>query len=191
MTVSENQEFIEGMDAVVKCPAFFGDPPGNMIWTRDNALITNNRFTPEDGQMRIQNIQETDEATYRCSINRLGIVGSRFITVHVLERDELAPVIFEPVNPIEVLYGDPLDLLCQLKVQRDDIHYIYMWTDVEDNLFRSTTPSFHRDAYSFVEGRYSCRAENEHGYDQQFFFVKILGKTSSTIIKYTRSAVTL
>ena len=88
----EYQEFIEETDAVVECPAFFGDPPGTMIWTRNNNMaITDDQFTLEDGQMRIQNIQEDDEAVYRCSINFLaiGVVDSRFITANVLEWDSL------------------------------------------------------------------------------------------------------
>ena len=178
LNVSENQEFIEETDAVVECPAFFGDPPGNMIWTRDNALITNDRFTLEDGRMRIQNIQENDEGVYRCSINRLGIVDSRYITVNVLERSELAPRIVEPMSTIEVVYGEPLDLTCQLEVQRDDVHYTWtVDTDFEDNHFKNTTPTLHRDAYHFLGGRYTCKAENEYGYDEQVFYVRILGKS--------------
>ena len=81
LSVDKYQEFIEETDAVVECPAFFGDPPGHMIWTRDNMVITDGRFILEDGRMRIQNIQESDEGIYRCSINRLVIVDSTFINV--------------------------------------------------------------------------------------------------------------
>ena len=177
--MSERQEFIEETDAVVECPAFFGDPPGIMIWTRNNMAITDDRFTLEGGQMRIQNIQESDEAVYRCSINLLGIVDSRDITVNVLERSELAPRIVEPSNPIEVMYGDPLDLTCQLEVQRDDVHYTWtVDTDYEDNHFKNTTPALHRDAYQFLGGRYTCKAVNEYGYDEQVFYVRILGKSA-------------
>ena len=167
----------------MECPAFFGDPPGNMIWTRDNALITNDRFTLEDGRMRIQNIQENDEGVYRCSINRLGIVDSRYITVNVLERSELAPRIVEPMSTIEVVYGEPLDLTCQLEVQRDDVHYTWtVNTEFEHNVFQNTTSSLHRDAYRFLGGFYTCRAEDEYGYDQQVFFVRILGNFYYSII---------
>ena len=175
----EYQEFIEETDAVVECPAFFGDPPGTMIWTRDNVVISDDRFTLEDGRMRIQNIQENDGAVYRCLLTSLlGIVDSRFISVNVLERSELAPRIVEPLNPIEIMYGEPLDLMCQLEVQRDDVHYTWtVDTDYEDNNFKNTTPTLHRDAYQFLEGRYTCRAGNDYGYDEQVFFVRILGKS--------------
>ena len=176
LNVSEYQEFIEETDAVVECPAFFGDPPGTMIWTRDNVVINDDRFTFEDGRMRIQNIQGNDESVYRCSINLLGIVDSRFITVNVLERSELAPRIVEPSNPIKIIYGDPLDLMCRLAVQRDDVQHTWtVDTNYEDNIFQNTTPAFHRDPYQFLGGLYTCRAEDEYGYDQQVFYVRILG----------------
>ena len=176
LIVDENQEFIEETDTVVECPAFFGDPPGHMIWTRGNEVVNDDRFTLEDGRMRIQNIQESDEGIYRCSISLLDIVDSRFITVAVLERDSLAPRIVEPSNPIGVMYGDPLDLMCQLEVQRDDVQYTWtVDTGYEDNLFQNTTPSLHRNPYQFPGGFYTCRAENDYGYDQQVFYVRILG----------------
>jgi hypothetical protein len=183
--VPENQEFIEDTDAVVECPAFFGEPRGRMVWLRDNVVIDDDRFTTEDGQMRIQNIEENDGGVYRCSIHLLGIVDTRYITVNVLERDSSAPRIVEPSNPIQVMYGDPLDLTCQLKEQRDidDSDVQYTWTVdtvYEDNHFRNTTPAFHRDAYDFLGGRYTCRVVNEYGYDEQVFYVRILGKSIHT-----------
>ena len=183
LNVSEYQEFIEETDAVVECPAFFGDPPGHMIWSRNDRSITDNRFTLENGRMRIQNIQESDEATYRCSINRLGIVDSRYITVAVLERSELAPKIVEPQNPIDVRYGDPLDLMCELEVQRDNVDYTWIVdTGFENSHNKSAIPSLHRDANHFLSGRYTCKAENEYGYDEQVFCVRILGKSALTVI---------
>jgi hypothetical protein len=125
--VPENQEFIEETDAVVECPAFFGEPRGTMVWLRDNAVIDNDdRFIPEDGHLTILNIREGDEGDYRCAIRLLGIVDSRYITVNVLERDSLAPRIIQPMNPIQVAYNDSLDLHCQLAVRRDDVYYT--WT---------------------------------------------------------------
>ena len=178
LSVDEHQEFIEETVAIVECPAFFGEPPGHMIWTRDDMVIIDGRFTPEDGRMRIQNIQESDEGTYRCSINRLGIVDQRFVTVTVgvLERDSLAPRIIKPSNPIEVMYGDPLNLTCQLEEQRDDVHYSWtVDTDYEDSHFENTTPVLHRDVHQFIGGRYVCKAENEYGYDEQVFYIRVLG----------------
>ena len=180
----ENQEFIEETDAVVECPAFFGDPPGNMIWTRNNTNvgITDERFIPEDDRLTILNIRDGDEGIYRCTINRPGIIDSRFITVHVLERHSLAPRIVEPLNLTQVMYGDALDLICQLEEQRDDVQFTWtVETDYEDDQFKNTTPAFHRDAYGFLGGRYTCKAENEYGYDEQVFRVRILGKSAQAI----------
>jgi hypothetical protein len=184
LDVPENQEFIEDTDAVVECPAFFGEPRGTMVWLRDNLVINDDdRFTTEDGQMRIQNIEENDGGVYRCSISLLGIVDTKYITVNVLERDSLAPRIVEPSNPIQVMYGYPLDLTCQLEELRDidnsDVQYTWtVDTDYEDNHFKNTTAAFHRDAYQFLRGRYTCKAENDYGYDEQVFHVRILGKSA-------------
>ena len=50
-------------------------------------------------------------------------------------------------------------------------------TSNEFGLFTNATPSFHRDADKFIGGRYTCRVENNYGYDEQIFFVTILGKS--------------
>ena len=185
LDVPENQEFIEETDAVVECPAFFGDPPGNMVWTCNNTNvgITDERFIPEDGRLTILNIRGDDDAIYGCNLFQvnIGIVASRFITVAVLERDSLAPRIVEPMNPIEILYTDSesLDLHCQLAIE-EPRDVVYTWTvDTlsEFTILTNTTPGFHRDAGKFVGGRYTCRVENNYGYDEQIFFVTILGKS--------------
>jgi hypothetical protein len=185
--VPENryQEFIEETDVVVECPAFLGDPQGTMIWLRDSMVISrminDDQFIPEDGRLTILNIREGDEGVYRCAISLLGIRDSRYITINVLERDTLAPRIVEPSNPIQVMYGDPLDLTCQLEVQRDDVQYTWtVDTNYEDDHFKNTTPALHRDAYRFLGGRYTCKAVNEYGYDEQVFHVRILGKSVHT-----------
>ena len=76
VSVQENQTFTEGTDAAVLCPANFGaNPRGNMIWSRNNLIaIVGDRFIPEDGQLRIQNIRIDDSGDYQCSLIRLGIV---------------------------------------------------------------------------------------------------------------------
>ena len=181
LDVPENQEFIEETDAVIECPAFFGDPPGNMVWTRNDMNvhvgIVDERFIPEDGRLTILNISNGDDGVYRCAINRLGIADLRFITVNIVERDSLAPRIVEPLNPIEVVYWDSLDLNCLLEVQRDDVYYTWtVDTSNEFEFFTNAIPSFHRDANKFIGGRYTCRVENNYGYDEQTFFVTILGK---------------
>jgi hypothetical protein len=177
--VPKNQEFIEETDAVVECPAFFGVPPGNMIWTRDNLVINvDDRFISEDGRLTILNIQENDEGVYRCSIHLLGIVDSEYITVDVLERNSLAPRIVEPLYPIEVVYSDSLNLHCQLEEPMDVYYTWTVDTSSELRFLTNTTPSFHRDVDKFVGGRYTCRVENNYGYDEQIYFVRILGKVN-------------
>ena len=186
MNVKSPQEFIEGTDAVVECPAYFGDPPGRMEWLHYHSIpITDDRYTLENGRMKIQNIQKDDEGVYRCIVRGMGNFYSKFITVVVLEWDELAPRIVEPNDTIEVAFGEPLDLLCQLKSLSSYGVVRYTWTvntTLEQNHFHNTTPSFHTNAYQFRGGRYICRAENEYGYDEKVFHVRILSKSVHTVI---------
>jgi hypothetical protein len=184
LDVPGNQEFIEETDAVVECPAFFGDPPGNMTWTRNNTNVgtTDERFIPEDDHLTILNIRADDDVLYECLLGRHGIIDSRFVTVAVLERSSLAPRIVEPSNPIEVVYWDSLDLHCRLVVPRDDVYYTWtVDTSSEFRLLTNMTPMFHQDIDKFVGGRYTCRVENNYGYDEQIFFVTILGKNHETL----------
>lgn len=97
-----------GTASVVEYPAI---SQGTMTLIHDDAVITDDRFTIEDGRMRIQ---QNDEGVYRCSISLLGIVDSiaRFKTANILERDGLTPRVIEPPNSIQAVYGDPLDLVC-------------------------------------------------------------------------------
>ena len=145
LNTSEYQQFFEETDAVVECPAFFGDPQG-VICTRDN--VTDDRFTPN-----IQNIQQNDSAIYRCSII-IRLHESQFITINILKWDSLAPRIVEPSDSI--------------------IQVIY-------NHHKNTTPTLHRDAHQSLGGRYTCKAENEYGYDEQVFYVRVLGKSVQAI----------
>ena len=175
--MSERQEFIEGTDAVVECPVFLGDPPGSMIWSRDNMAINDDRFIREDGRLTIQDIRAGDKDVYQCSINRHGIRGTKSITVVVRERNEFAPSIVEPMVPIEVMYGAPLDLTCQLEEPSDNVCYTWdIDTDYERDQVRNTTPTLYREPREFLGGRYTCTAENEYGHDSQVYFVRILGK---------------
>ena len=131
--MSERQEFIEGTDAVVECPAFLGAPPGSMIWSRDNMAINDDRFILEDGRLTIQDIRAGDGDVYQCSINRHGIRGTKSITVVVRERNEVVPNIVEPMGPIEVMYGAPLDLTCQLEEPRDNVRYPAVRNNEDDH----------------------------------------------------------
>lgn len=174
--VSEHQVFTAGSDAVVACPAFLGDPEGEMIWLRDDRIIDDDRFTEDVERLTIQNARIEDSGTYSCSLKRNGIQGTKTINVVVRPRDDLAPRISEPQNPIRVMYREPLDLTCELE-RGENVEYSWtIETDFEENHLNNTTPHLYRDAERFLGGRYTCRAENEYGYDEQLFFVRLLGK---------------
>ena len=158
------------------CPAFLGDPAGQMYWFRNNQVISDgNRFIQSPEQLTIQNAHVKDSGIYQCALNQNGILVTTNITVVVKERSTLAPRIVEPKNPIEVTYGQPLDLMCQ--VVKEEENFCYTWTvdtSHERNHFVKTTPRLYREPNDFDGGRYLCKIENQYGYDEQLFFVKIL-----------------
>ena len=116
-------------------------------------ICTHDNATDDRLTLSIQNIQQNDSAIYRCSII-IRLHESQFITVNILKWDSLAPRIVEPSNSI--------------------IQVIY-------NHYKNTTPTLHRDAHQFLGGRYTCKAENEYGYDKQGFYVRVLGKSVQAI----------
>lgn len=148
-----------------------------MIWTRDNINISDERFTAENGRLIIDNVHMEDDGNYQCSIFRNGIQGTKTIRVEVVPRSEFAPMIDDSTRSIEVMYGDPLNLPCPLNEPRDDV--VYSWTintEFEHNHIMNTRATLHRGADQFLGGSYTCRAENEYGYDVANFIVKITGK---------------
>ena len=177
--VSNYQVFTEGTDAVVQCPAFLGDPEGEMYWLHNNEVITDdNRFIPAAEHLTIQNALVDDSDSYQCVLYRNGVVGITNITVVVQEHSALAPRIVDPVNPIVVMYGQPLNLTCQPVEEKEKV--LYTWTvdtPHEHDHFVNTTSRLYREPDDFLGGRYTCRVENQYGYDEQLFFVKILGES--------------
>ena len=186
LDVPGHQIFVEGSDAVVECPAFFGSPPSaTMFWQKGaNRITTGGRFTPEDGRLRIQNIRVEDgQDTYTCILfyNTTGNAETRTIQVEVVPPSELAPRINDTNRKIEVMYGQPLNLPCPLEEPKDDVSYSWIInTEFERNYEENTQANLHREAHEFLGGIYTCKAENEYGYDMEDFIVKIIGKQKST-----------
>ena len=184
LSVEEHQEFAEGTDAVVTCPANFGsNPRAEMRWTRNDdnkdqsVTLISNRFVPESGVLRIQNIRVEDSGNYKCLLLRNGIVGQMTIRVEVLPQSEFAPKINDTNRKVEVMYEDNLTLPCKLEKSQENV--IYSWTidtEFERDILKNTHAVLRRDARKFVSGRYTCRAENKYGYDETDFIVRINGK---------------
>ena len=181
------QVLTEGTDAVVECPAFLGYPSQvfQIYWLRNGQWINYNdsRFIEEDGQLTILDVRPEDAGTYECLLPcpHCELPEYRSITVSVAKKPNssaslVAPVIVEPENPILVEYGKPLDLTCELVDTKNDVQYSWtIDTDFKQNHLANTTQQLHKDPYKFLGGRYTCRAENQYGYDEELFFVKILG----------------
>ena len=82
--------FAEGIDAVVRCPAFLGDPKSAfMSWTYGDGspLPTNNKFTPGDQMLQIRDIRTEDtELKLKCAV--INVIGSQLINVEVVPQSE-------------------------------------------------------------------------------------------------------
>ena len=86
----EHQRFVEGDDAVIQCPAIFGAST-EMVWQKGIHQVTaEGRFTPENGQLKIERISMEDKDVYMCFLIDTHILA-KTITVDVLPRSEFAP----------------------------------------------------------------------------------------------------
>ena len=184
LDVPLNQRFADGTDAVIQCPAVFGtDPQTEMQWfiVGDQIITNSSRFTAEFGRLTIHNIRRSDgDVQYRCIIQKPGEPNiGRTIKVEVLPRHKYVPRINDTDRTIEVDLGQPLNLSCSLEEPRDDV--VYSWTintELEHDILTSSS-YVHREPFTFVGGIYTCKAENEFGYDIVDFSVKVLSKWST------------
>ena len=181
--VEEVQVFAENTDAVVRCPAYFGNPPtARMNWLDSRAFPIRDdaRFTPKNEQLTISNIRSTDNgSTYECEIirNNPYLYDTRTIRVEVRPQSEYIPRIVDLRRRITVSYDQPLNLPCELEEPRDNVQYSWtIHTDFEHDHLVNHGPAFHRDRGQFLGGIYTCRAENQFGYDIADFAIKITGK---------------
>ena len=86
LNVPIHQVFVEGSDAVVECPAFFGSPPtAIMLWKKGSKRIYSDaRYLAKDGWLKIANIRMKDAGEYKCFLSRFprGVVDA-FRTIQV------------------------------------------------------------------------------------------------------------
>ena len=172
----EHQRFVEGDDAVIKCPAIFGAST-EMYWQKGIHEVTaEGRFTPEKGQLKIESISMDDKDVYKCFLSDTS--HPKTITVDVLPRSEFAPSINDSQRRIEVVYGEPLNLPCLLEEPKENVTYSWtMNTEFERDHLINTRANLYRSSSEFLGGIYTCKAENEFGYDVVDFIVKIVGKS--------------
>jgi hypothetical protein len=180
--VQEVQVFAENTDAVVKCPAYFA-PDTTMYWVvvhengSETAIKNDTKFTPENEQLTIHDIE--NGATYRCYLVNYGVQVylDKTIRVEVRPQSEYIPKIVDLRRRITVSYDQALDLPCQLEEPLDDVQYSWtVHTDFEHDHLVNHTANFQRGRGLFLGGIYTCRAENQFGYDIADFAVKITGK---------------
>lgn len=175
--------FAENTDAVVKCPTYLGNPPtASMRWVDSSRRLIRNdtKFTPDNERLTIHNIRlEESGTTYQCDIIRSSpfFFESKIIRVEVRPQSEYVPKIVDLRRRVTVSYDQPLDLPCQLEEPRDNVQYSWtIHTDFEHDHLVNSNNTLRRDRGQFLGGIYTCRAENEFGYDIADFAVKITGK---------------
>ena len=174
--------FAENTDAVVKCPAHFGNPPAIMGWIDSSirAIHNDTKFTVENEQLTIRNIRlEENGTTFRCVLIRNSpfIYIGQDIIVEVHPRSEFVPKIMDLRRRVKVSYNQSLELPCQLEEARNNVNYSWtINTDFEHDHLVNSNDTLRRDRGQFLGGIYTCRAENEFGYDIADFAVKIIGK---------------
>ena len=170
----------------MECPAFFGNnSEARMIWLHNNVTIRSNQtwgYYPQNGSLIIRNIHRRVNGTnYKCSLllKSGAVSGSKTIRVDVLPQSEFAPRIDDSERNTEVVLGKPLNLSCRLKQHTIAAAVTYSWTidtKFEHAVLINTSANLQLEAHRFLGGIYTCRAENEFGYDIADFSVKILGK---------------
>ena len=178
LNVERHQKFVEDTDAVVKCPAHFGSN-SRISWFRDDEIIKETkRFAPENEYLRIQNISTNDGGNYECRLRRNSqSIDKMTIQVEVLPQSKFAPKINDTIRRFEVMHGNPLTLPCKLVKSQENVTYSWtIDTEFEHDILKNTHAVLYRDPTKFVSGRYTCRAENQYGYDETDFIVRINGR---------------
>ena len=179
------QIFAENTDAVVKCPAYFGSST-SMYWYVINengtqTLIQNGtKFTPENERLIIHDISQGESgSTYQCVLYNSNpyVYDTRDIRVEVRPQSEYVPKIVDERRRITVSYDQALDLPCQLEEPREGVQYSWtIHTEFEHDHLVNHGANLQRGKGQFLGGIYTCRAENQFGYDIADFAVKITGK---------------
>ena len=181
------QIFVENTDAFVKCPVYFGSSPDASIsWYMINEdgsrtpIQNGTKFRAENERLIINNIrQEENGSTYRCALyNRSPYVyETRDILVKVCRQHECIPKIVDERRSITVSYDQALNLPCQLEEPSEGVQYSWtIHTEFEHDHLVNQGANLQRERGQFLGGIYTCRAENQFGYDIADFAVKITGK---------------
>lgn len=148
---------------------------------RTRTQIQNNaEFTPENERLIIHNILQGESgSTYQCELNNLVpyVYDTRDIQVEVRPQSEYVPKIVDVRRRITVSYDQALDLPCQLQEPREGVQYSWtIHTEFEHDHLVNYGANLQRERGQFLGGIYTCRAENQFGYDIADFAVKITGK---------------
>ena len=181
------QVFAENTNAVVECPAYFSSGT-SMFWNvineddRPTFVQNSTKFTAENERLIINDIlQRESGSTYQCILINYGLEPSvelrQEIRVEVRPQSEYVPKIVDERRSITVSYDQALNLPCQLEEPREGVQYSWtIHTEFEHDHLVNHGANLQRERGQFLGGIYTCRAENQFGYDIADFAVKITGK---------------
>lgn len=167
--VDRNQTFHRGETVSVVCNADRGDPPRNLIWTRNG-----NKVLAGSAQMRvdqdrqaliIENIDNSNAGVYQCVFNLPTGPLSVDITVNVIQPPQPLEEVFNPALPrmLSVSYGDAIDLDC--RSPRADSSVSFAW--INDNDLRVNDHLLYVDPEDVATGPYRCLAYRTTGNELQ------------------------
>ena len=134
--MDRNQTIHRGETGSVRCNAYPGDPPEELLWLRPNdegQIFTNAhiRVDDENQALVIENVSEDDAGIYECAFNLITGVIKVAITVNVIDPPDDVEAVFNPDLPrnLSVSFGDPLRLECRNERANPSFHFSWIIDD--------------------------------------------------------------
>lgn len=150
--------FRRGDTVVVECDAYLGDPAYELLWIRNETLISPDSSNQKT--LTITNIGHEHAGIYQCGFNVLGRDDIISIIVNVQERDEEEDTIVcsTPSPNILFSYADrqPLNLTCDCRTDQSDTSLEFRWNIHNLRIVQNSSLVIPYDEVS--SGSYSCQA---------------------------------
>lgn len=165
---ADNVNAIIGSNITLECVAN-GFPPPKLSWTRLDGDLPRGRSFLEEGNLIITTVQRGDEGTYSCSASN----GKSTLTANsILQVYEMPQILSNSYESIELVEGQPYDLVCNAEGQPKPIiswlHNGYfldsqsiqpdLTFEQDGSVLRITQASLHSHT-----GVFQCFATNELG----------------------------
>ncbi|XP_046750082.1 fasciclin-2 isoform X2 [Diprion similis] len=176
-----NQFPILGEDFAVKCRVR-AKPSPKIDWIyKDNLITTDNHYIIDTHELKIKNVQESDEGIYTCraSVAITGDLDSRLIRVEVHTRPEIQ----EMESMVEIIEGENANIACKATGKPPPK---FSWVQSLTQLNMATADRFGVDEDTGVmmitnanrndAGEYQCKAKNAAGEATNVIQIKVIVK---------------